>query len=119
MSSFEKKSFDAADEVRSLDKTTVEVLKYPGASVARFTFQPGWKWSECVGPKVGTESCQATHLGAVVTGNMHVVRNDGSTIDVGPGESYSIPPGHDAWVVGDEPFVGFEFESADTYAKTD
>jgi mannose-6-phosphate isomerase-like protein (cupin superfamily) len=119
MSSIEKKSFDAADEVRTLDKTTVEVLKYPSASVARFTFQPGWKWSECVGPKVGTESCQATHLGAVAAGTMHVVHNDGSTIDVGPGDSYSIPPGHDAWIVGDEPFVAFEFESADTYAKTD
>ncbi len=119
MSSFEKKSFNAADEVRTLDKTTVEVLKYPSASVARFTFQPGWKWSECVGPKVGTESCQATHLGVVVAGTMHVVHNDGSTIDVSPGDSYSIPPGHDAWIIGDEPFVAFEFESADTYAKTD
>ncbi len=110
------KSFDAADEVRTPDKTTVEIVRLPGATVGRFTFQPGWKWSECVAPKAGTDSCQANHIGAVVSGRLHVVHEDGSTIDVGPGDAYVIAPGHDAWVVGDETFVGYEFESAETYA---
>jgi uncharacterized cupin superfamily protein len=69
-----------------------------------------------VAPKVGTDSCQANHIGAVVSGRMHVVHGDGSTMEVGPGDAYVIPPDHDAWVVGDEAFVGYEFDSAETYA---
>ena len=69
MASMQVRSFESADEVREMDRTTVDVLRLPGGTVARFTFQPGWKWSECVGPKAGTETCQATHLGAVVSGN--------------------------------------------------
>lgn len=117
MGSLEKKRFAAADEVRSLDKTMVEILQFGGGSVARFTFQPGWKWSDHVGPKMGTDSCQAKHFGAVVSGRLHIVHDDGSSIDIAPGDSYTVLPGHDAWVVGSEPFVGLEFESADIYAK--
>jgi len=117
MSGLEKKSFDTADEVRSPDKTTVEVVRMQGATAGRFTFQPGWKWSECVKPKVGTDTCQAHHVGAVVSGTMHVEMTDGSFIDVGPGDAYVIPPGHDAWNSGDVPFVAYEFESAEGYAK--
>jgi mannose-6-phosphate isomerase-like protein (cupin superfamily) len=116
MSGLETKSFDNADEVRSPDKTTVEVVRFDGVTAGRFTFQPGWKWSECVKPKVGTDTCQARHVGAVVSGNMHVVMEDGSSMDVGPGDAYVIPPGHDAWNTGDDAVVLLEFESADTYA---
>ncbi len=87
------------------------------ATAARFTFEPGWRWSECVKPVVGTDSCQARHVGVVQAGRLHVAHEDGSEIEVGTGEAYLIEPGHDAWVVGDEPFVGFEFESAEEYAK--
>jgi quercetin dioxygenase-like cupin family protein len=116
MAEMQTKSFNRADEVRSLDKTTVDVVRMGPATVARFTFEPGWRWSECVGPKVGTESCQANHLGAVVSGRMHVELGDGTSMDVGPGDAYVIPPGHDAWVTGDEATVLLECESADTYA---
>ncbi len=116
MGGLEQKSFNNADEVRSPDKTTVEVVRLTGATLGRFTFQPGWKWSECVKPKVGTDSCQTHHIGAVVSGSMHVVLNDGSTMEVTAGDTYVIPPGHDAWNTGDEPVVLFEFESAETYA---
>ena len=88
-------------------------------SAARFTFEPGWKWSECVKPVVGTDSCQVHHVGIVQSGRMHVRHDDGTEREIGPGEAYVIEPGHDAWVVGDETFVGFEFDSrsADEYAK--
>ena len=79
----------------------------------------GWPWSECIKPIVGGESCQAAHLGYVVSGRIHIASDDGSELDLGPGDVYRLEPGHDAWVLGDEPFVALEFESktADTYAK--
>ncbi len=117
MASMSSKSFDTPDETRTPDKTTVEVVDLGGeAKAARLTFQPGWRWSECVKPVVGTDSCQARHLGAVISGRMHVVHGDGSEADVGPGDAYRVDPGHDAWVVGDEPFVAYEFDSAGQYA---
>jgi hypothetical protein len=117
MASLSSKSFDAPDETRAPDKTKVDVVRLGGATVARITFQPGWKWSECVKPVAGTESCQARHVGTITSGRLHVAHNDGSEAQVGPGEAYVIEPGHDAWVVGDETVVAFEFESAETYAR--
>lgn len=117
MTSISSKSFDSPDETRAPDKTKVEVVRLSGATVARLTFQPGWRWSECVRPVVGTESCQARHVGAIVSGQLRVVHNDGTDGDIGPGDAYVIEPGHDAWVVGDQVVVAFEFESADTYAR--
>ena len=111
------KSFDQPDEQRTPDKTTVDVVRLSGATVARTTFEPGWKWSECVKPVAGTDLCQARHVGTLVSGEMEVEHEDGSTAHLSPGVAYVIEPGHDAWVVGDEPAVGFEFESAETYAK--
>ncbi len=113
------KSFDHPDETRTPDKTRVDVIRLPGASAARITFEPGWRWSDCVKPIVGTESCQVLHIGTLVSGEMEVVHDDGSKATIVPGQAYIIEPGHDAWVVGDQPAVGFEFESiaAETYAK--
>jgi hypothetical protein len=117
VASFESRNMDQPDESRTPDKTEVNVVKLGGNEVGRFTFQPGWRWSECVKPVVGTDSCQASHLGYVVSGRIHVVHEDGTAGDVGPGEAYMIEPGHDAWVIGDEPFVGLEFKSAGEYAR--
>lgn len=117
MPGFEFKSLNAPDETRAPDKTKVEVVKVGGHQVARLTLQPGWKWSECIKPVVNTESCQAEHLGYLVSGHMHIVHNDGSGADIGPGDAYAIAPGHDAWVLGNEPVVGLEFTSAATFAK--
>jgi mannose-6-phosphate isomerase-like protein (cupin superfamily) len=119
MTGLSVKNFESPDEVRSPDKTKVDVVDLGGIKAARMTFQPGWKWSECVKPVVGTESCQVHHVGVVISGKMHVVHNDGTEIDAGPGDAYVIEPGHDAWVVGNEELVGFEFDSsaAQTYAK--
>lgn len=117
MTSISSKSFDEPDEQRTPPKTTVDVVRLAGATVARITFEPGWKWSECVKPVAGTDSCQARHVGALVSGEMEVLHEDGSKATLSQGQAYVIEPGHDAWVVGDEPAVGFEFESAETYAK--
>jgi hypothetical protein len=113
------KSFDAPDEVRTPEKTRLEVVDLDGVKAARMTAQPGWKWSDCIKPVVGTDSCQARHVGTVSSGRLHIEHEDGSAADVGPGDVYRIEPGHDAWVLGDEPFVAYEFEStsAETYAR--
>jgi hypothetical protein len=111
--------FDAPDETRRPDKTQVDVIRFGGTTAARMTFQPGWKWSECVKPVAGTDSCQVYHVGVVQSGRIHIAHEDGSEADFGPGDAYVIEPGHDAWVTGDEPFVGVEFEShaAEEYAR--
>jgi len=119
MAGITKKSFEKPDEVRTPDKTKVEVVDLGVAKAARVTFQPGWKWSECIKPVAGTDSCQAHHVGVIVSGTIHIVHDDGTEIDAGPGDAYVIEPGHDAWVGGSEPVVGYEFDSsaAQTYAK--
>ena len=106
------KSFESPDERRTPDKTTMDVVDLDGVKAARVTFQPGWKWSECIKPMVGTDTCQANHVGVVLAGTIHVVHDDGGEADVSAGSAYVIHPGHDAWVVGDETFVGYEFDSS-------
>jgi hypothetical protein len=117
MAGLETRDFDSPDETRTPEKTRVDVVRMGGASAARFTFEPGWRWSDHVKPVAGTDSCQARHVGVVQQGRLHVVHEDGSEGEFGPGAAYVIEPGHDAWVVGDEQFVGFEFESAEDYAR--
>ena len=114
-----KKGFASADEVRTPDKTRMEIVDLGGVKAARLTAQPGWRWSECIKPVAGTETCQSHHVGAVVSGTMHVAHSDGTEQDIAEGDAYVIEPGHDAWVTGDEPFVAFEFDSttAGSYAK--
>ncbi len=115
-----KKGFATADEVRTPDKTRLEMVDLGGGfKAARMTAEPGWKWSECIKPVVGTESCQAHHVGTVVAGSMHVAHEDGTEQDIGVGDAYVIEPGHDAWVTSSEPFVGLEFDSttAGSFAK--
>ena len=105
----EKKSFDSPDETRAPSpKTKIEVIRIGGGELHHATFQPGWKWSVDVKPAVGTDSCQVHHLLYCISGNLKTVLNDGTEIDLDPGEVIDIPPGHDAWVVGDEPFVGVD-----------
>jgi len=117
MAGVEARNFDSPDETRTPDKTRSEIVRMTGASVARLTLEPGWRWSECVKPVVGGDSCQNRHLGVVQSGRLAVRHEDGSEVELVPGQAYVIAPGHEAWVVGDEPFVGFEFESAEDYAR--
>jgi hypothetical protein len=119
MGGLTKKSFESPDETRTPSKSTIAIVDLGSATAGRLTLAPGWKWSECIKPVAGTDMCQARHLGAVASGRLHLVHEDGSETEVGPGDAYVIEPGHDAWVVGDEPFVTYEFESktAETYAR--
>ena len=114
------RSFDNPDETRKPDKTQVEVVDLGDVKAARMRLSPGWRWSECIKPVVGTDSCQARHVGTVASGRLRVRHDDGTEIELVPGSAYRIEPGHDAWVVGDEDFVGYEFESttAASYATT-
>jgi hypothetical protein len=119
MAGVEARDFDSPDETRTPDKTRIEVVRMTGTTAARFTFEPGWRWSESVKPVAGTESCQVRHVGVVHAGHLGVRHEDGSEAELRPGDAYVIEPGHDAWVIGDERFVGFEFEprSAEEYAR--
>lgn len=117
MSGIQVKTFDTPDETRTPPKTTVEVLQLGDAEVARLTFQPGWKWSECIKPVVGTESCQVDHVGLMQAGRLLVVHEDGTRVECSRGDVYRIMPGHDAWVEGDEAVVAYEFKSAHEYAR--
>ncbi len=119
MAGLETRGFDAPDETRTPDKTHVEVVRIGNTTAARLTLEPGWRWSECIKPLAGTDRCQLRHVGVAQSGRMHVTHEDGTEGEIGPGHAYVIEPGHDAWVLGDEPFVGFEFESraAEEFAK--
>jgi hypothetical protein len=119
MAGVEKRDFDSPDESRTPDKTRSDVVHLGGTTTARLTLEPGWTWSDCVKPIVGTESCQLRHLGVVQSGRMRVTHEDGTVLELAAGDAYVIEPGHNAEVVGDEAFVGFEFEpkSAEEYAR--
>ena len=120
MAGVEKLDFDSPDETRTPEKTRAELVRVGSTTVGRLTLQPGWQWSECIKPVVGTDSCQVRHVGIVQAGTLHVVHDDETEEDLEAGDAYIIEPGHDASVVGDEPWVGFEFESraAEEYART-
>lgn len=119
MAGVEKLDFDSPDETRTPEKTQVHVVRVGPTAVGRLTMEPGWEWSECVKPVAGTDSCQVRHVGVVQTGTLHVEHEDGTEVDLGPGDAYVIEPGHQASVLGDETFVALEFESraAEEYAR--
>ncbi len=113
----ESKSHTTPDEVRTPDKTRVEIVRLGGFTLGRFNFEPGWRWSECIKPVVKTDSCQMSHVGYAVSGRMVVRLKDGTQKTITAGESFAIPPGHDAWIEGNERFVAIEVMSAEQYAK--
>jgi mannose-6-phosphate isomerase-like protein (cupin superfamily) len=114
----EIKSIEKPDERRDFPRGHLEVLNLSGLTFGVATFEPGWRWSESVRPIAGTESCQVHHNGYCVQGRMRVRMDDGSEAEIGPHDVYVIPPGHDARVVGDEPFVTYDFAGgAAEYAK--
>jgi hypothetical protein len=112
MPSASSKTFDMPDEVRTPPKANVAIVDLNGNKVARLTLEPGWRWSESIKPIAGTDRCMVHHLGVLSSGIMHVVGADGMEAEIGPGTAYTIEPGHDAWVVGDEPVIAFEFDSS-------
>jgi len=118
MPRLQRKSFSAPDQVRSFPNGRLDVVRLDDIPVGRFVFQPGWRWSRDVAPITGTRSCQHRHVGYTISGKLGVRMEDGTELVIGPGEAYEIPPGHDAWVVGDEPWTSVEFTSGHTFAAS-
>jgi quercetin dioxygenase-like cupin family protein len=115
----ERKRFDKPDETRPFKdgKGKVEVVTVGDHTVGRGIFEPGWRWSEHVKPIAGTPSCQAAHTGFVLEGRMVVKMDDGAQVEYGPGDAFHMPPGHDAWIVGDQRCVLIDFTGVAKYAK--
>jgi hypothetical protein len=117
LAQFEAKSLNSPDEVRRFDNGKLELVNVAGATVGRATFEPGWKWSQCVKPIAKTDSCQAAHFGYQLSGKMTTRMDDGTEITSQAGDVVCIPPGHDAWVVGDETVTIVDFQGMAAYAK--
>ena len=114
-----RRSLDQPDETRLFEAGSgkLELISTQTGPVGRATFQPGWRWSEHVKPIAQTSSCQAAHLGYFVSGRMRVVMDDGAEEEFGPGDFSVIPPGHDAWIVGNEPCVVIDWQGFGDYAR--
>lgn len=118
MSAMKKRDFSQPDEVRSFDLGRLELVNLGGVTFGHARFEPGWRWSTSVKPLVHTESCQAPHLQYHLTGRLHVVMDDGSEEEFGPGDVSLLPPGHDAWVVGNEPVEVLDISGMVNYAQS-
>jgi hypothetical protein len=117
MNKTEHKKFDHADEIREFPNGRVEILKVGAGEVGRLILQPGWRWSNDVKPIAKTPSCEAPHFQYHVSGQLSILMDDGTEINAGPGDVTSLPSGHDAWVVGNEPVVLVDWFGAGNYAK--
>ena len=106
------------DEIRRVEKAHIELVELGELTIGRAIFEPGWRWSDHVKPIVGTESCQVHHLGYVVSGHLHIEMTDGASMDVMGGDAFEIPPGHDAWVIGDEPWISVDWAGRRLFAKS-
>lgn len=112
------KNFERADETRPFKANgQMQVLQLGETTAGRGVFEPGWRWSQDVKPIAGTDSCQAHHTLYIISGRMHIVMNDGTESELGPGDAAVIPAGHDAWTVGDEACVAVDFTGVARYAK--
>jgi hypothetical protein len=116
-STVEHKSIDAPEEVRTFDGGQMELVWVGGTTFVRATFEPGFRWSESLKHKAGTDSCQLPHTGYVMSGRLGVAPDGGEEVELAPGDVFSIEPGHDTWVVGDEPVVLLDFTGDDHLAK--
>lgn len=112
----EHRGFATPDEVREFPNGRAEIVHIGGGEVGRLVFEPGWRWSEHVKPIAGTDSCHAPHFQYHVSGRLAILMDDGTELIAGPGDVTSLPSGHDAWVVGDEPAVVVDWFGASSYA---
>jgi len=113
----QRKSFDEPETVREFSHGRMVSVSLDETVLGRYRFEPGWRWSNDVRPIVGTDSCQNRHFGVCLEGNMRVELEDGSTLDILANDAYEIPPGHDAWVLGDTACVTYEWSSSRVYAR--
>jgi mannose-6-phosphate isomerase-like protein (cupin superfamily) len=114
----QRKSFDSPDETRKFENGKLDIANFgDAATIGRAIFEPGWKWSTSVKPIVKTDSCQQHHTMYMISGRMRVRMDDGTEQEFGAGDAAVVPPGHDAWVIGNERCVAIDFTGAKTYAK--
>ena len=114
----EVKTFDSPDETRQFQGNGhADVVEVAGRTIGKGTFEPGWRWSQNVKPITGTDTCEVSHLGYVISGRMKIEMEGGDTAEIGPGDVFAIPPGHDAEVIGSEPCVMVDFGEFGEYAK--
>jgi class 3 adenylate cyclase len=113
----QRRRFTEPSDVRTMPRGRIEVVELDDTVVGRMTYEPGWRWSVDVRPIAGTDTCQYHHVGMALSGLLRVQMPDGTELEIGPGDVFEIPPGHDAWVVGDEPWVSVDFEAMRTYGK--
>ncbi|HEY3334486.1 MAG TPA: adenylate/guanylate cyclase domain-containing protein [Candidatus Limnocylindrales bacterium] len=109
MPRLQAKRFADPDQVREMPLVKVKTVGFDDTQVGYCTFEPGWRWSASMGPMLGLTTCPIRHLGYTISGSLHVVMEDGQALDIGPGTVFEIPPGHDKWVTGDEPWVTVEW----------
>lgn len=112
-----RKRLDHPDEVRSFTNGHVEIFEIGDNIVGRTVYEPGWRWSVDVRPIAGTDLCMYHHLGYCLTGILHVVLEDGTSLEIGPEEAFEIPPAHDAWVIGDDPWITVDFAGMRSFAR--
>lgn len=113
-----RKRFDRPDEVRPFERGRIEVVELGELVIGRAIFEPGWRWSTHVRPIAETDSCQYHHVGHVISGHLHIEMDDGASIELVEGDAFEVPPGHDAWVVGDEPWISVDYAGRRTFAKS-
>ncbi|HET9681668.1 MAG TPA: hypothetical protein VFP19_06470, partial [Candidatus Limnocylindrales bacterium] len=118
MARLQRQRFQDTADVRRFPNGKVEVVELNDRAVGRMTYEPGWRWSVDVRPVAGTDSCQFHHVGVTISGRLRVQMNDGTELEVGPGDVFEFPPGHDAWVVGEEPWVSVDFEAVRRYGRS-
>jgi len=112
------KQFDNPDEIREMVKGRFEIVHIGGMTIGRATYEPGWKWSEHVGPPLGLERCTVEHVGLVLEGAAIAAMDDGSIVELNAGTLFHVPPvPHDSWVVGEDRYVSLHFLGSDQYAR--
>ncbi|HEV2448089.1 MAG TPA: cupin domain-containing protein [Candidatus Sulfopaludibacter sp.] len=111
------KRFENPDETRTFPKGKFEIVRLGGMVIGRATYEPGWRWSEHVGAQTGSAACEVEHVGIVVSGKAVAAMTNGAICEFQAGDLFYVPPGHDSWVVGDEPYVSIHLMGADQYAQ--
>ncbi len=113
MANYEVKSMSKSGEIKEMKRAKLEAVSIGEAKVARFVLKKGWKWSTDIKPLVNTEWCEAPQFQYAISGRLHMKLRDGTEFEIGPGDVSSVPPGHDAWVIGDEPAIGIEWTATE------
>jgi quercetin dioxygenase-like cupin family protein len=112
------KRFEEPDETRVMTRGKFEIVRLGRMTIGRATYEPGWKWSEHVGPQLGEKRCRVEHIGLVLAGAAAVAFGDDRVVELRAGELFYIPPEpHDSWVLGDHNYISLHFLGADKYAK--